>query len=977
MKSGLKKGIFIAGVISILSFSLVGQIDQKIYYQYCVIRPDTSCFVPVEGAVDTVGVDVGALGGSFRFCLQVDTVDSGYAPVRVILVIDKSYSMCRNPPDSQCCTAGDGSGNCMMNDPYDMRIKAALAFVDSLAIKSPTSEVGVVLYTQAASIYNPLSLDRRQNIDQIHRWIESGSCVASGWGPTEEGIGKKLATKATYLGQGLDAGLRAADYNYNNIPAGISRHIIQLTDGAWDDTLASLITPDTIINRYKATYPGREVPKVHGVFLSNAELHTAHGYPPEGCSSTEPVILGKLERATQITGGLYFPASTPNIIIENFQQLLDTIANTAPQQLISLVVTNEANNESRSNGPITQVSSSIATWQTTLQELPLEMGDNPLTLTYTIRRPGGKGDITITTHVKIVKTDRYRETLDLDLYKKYCELVSANIKITATPESQGTNQPFNVTATISGSSNFHIDTVQVRIFTNFPDNENGVIATFHLDGNLVNSSGGGEATGSSNINFTTTDYLFGKAAVNVGSFSYNLPQLNGDFVIEEWVKPGAKGAAVLFNGNGIEIGVDNDMNLYLKNGDVVVVKSAVPLDVGVWSHIGVARAGGKVTIFINGIAVSESTDFTGAIPSGSITVNTPQRWIIDEVRFNNVSRITTDGSTKMLIIPTISKISWTVGENTATAEMVKVPPSLWTDGSKLDFTFTSPVGGRFLVNIRQKQVGGVGTGWSKNSNPITVAPDMEGPLVKIGILTPGSLVGNNSRDTLKIQFTEPVNCETLKKADPSKTFLISRDKEDRSDLLQGSVYADQNCASKYITEVILLVKPGIIPESDSIRITGITAVIDTAGNSSPEKGKKADIVWGEGINVNVYPLESKENKMNIDPGVANRLQIKEQQGKVVAITSIRPFKKTENPGGSGGNTFDQYGYVMIYDAVGNLVASELPIRFSNIPGIYYVVWDGTNRNKRRVGSGTYLFRFYFEYTDGSKGVEKAKVMIRW
>ncbi|MCX7725635.1 MAG: hypothetical protein N2053_02170, partial [Chitinispirillaceae bacterium] len=62
-------------------------------------------------------------------------------------MIDKSRSMCVNPSANEgCCTPGDGSLNCMMNDPDDMRIKAAIAFVDSLAKKSPQSQIGVVLY---------------------------------------------------------------------------------------------------------------------------------------------------------------------------------------------------------------------------------------------------------------------------------------------------------------------------------------------------------------------------------------------------------------------------------------------------------------------------------------------------------------------------------------------------------------------------------------------------------------------------------------------------------------------------------------------------------------------------------------------------------------------------------------------------------------------------------------------------------------
>ena len=150
MKAMLRKGTLIAtaSVMALVVSTVFSQIDQTIYYQYCVAQPDTSCFVPIEGAVDTVGRDVGALGGTFRFCLEVDTIDSGYAPIRVILVLDNSLSMCQNPGANGCCEieGSDSSGNCMNNDPGDMRAEAAHVFVESLRALNPQSEVGVVVF---------------------------------------------------------------------------------------------------------------------------------------------------------------------------------------------------------------------------------------------------------------------------------------------------------------------------------------------------------------------------------------------------------------------------------------------------------------------------------------------------------------------------------------------------------------------------------------------------------------------------------------------------------------------------------------------------------------------------------------------------------------------------------------------------------------------------------------------------------------
>ncbi|MBN1577629.1 MAG: hypothetical protein JW913_13805 [Chitinispirillaceae bacterium] len=983
MKTTVIRSILIATgtILGAMVSSVFGQIDQTIWYQYCVAEPDTTCFEPKEGVIDSVGRDVSALGGTFRFCLQLDTIDSGYAPVRVVLVLDESGSMCQNPGDSidGCCTTGDGTGNCMMNDPDDMRVQAAITFVDSLAAKSPESQIGVVRYAQRATTHDPISLGTAANIEQIHRWIQDAGCLDYRSSPSPApaatgGLAKTAGSKATYLGVGMQAGLDAVDDNYDEIPAGMTRHIIQLTDGAWDDVDARTATPDTIISRYKERFPDRAVPKIHGVFLSNVELHTAHSYPPEGCSNTDPVILDKLQRASQgLTGGLYFPGSTPQTVIENFLTLLDTIARTAAQRLSSLTVTNTTNGETSTNATIRQVGDS-PTWETTLQKLPLEKGANVLTVQRIIVLPNG-GDSTVTTTVTVIRSDRYREAIDWGLFKEYCELVNANIRITVTPDTQKQTQPFDVNVKITDATNFTLDTVQARLFTRFPDNEPGVLATFHLDGDLANASGGEAGVGSPN--FTTTSMLFGSGAINTGSFTYSLPQLADAFVIEEWVKPGGNSAAVLFSGGGIEIGVTAGMRLYLKSGGTIIDTAAIPLDDGVWSHIGVARANGKVTLFINGVAVTNPVDFAVPIAGGAMTISNPQRWIVDEVRFSNTDRMTNDGATQMLIIPTVANTGWNVQGNASSKFMVKIPPSAWTDsGTSLDFTFTSPVAGRILINIRQKETGDVGTGWSKNGNPVFVAADLEPPYVKQAILTPGPMEGNESRDRLRIIFNEGVNCEILTKdSDPSHTFLISRGQSDMTALLRGSRYDTStiNCEKNgYITEVTLLVFTGIAPSSDSIRIISAAAV-DSAGNASPvENGRKGDVVWGPGAFTEVIPVKSEgEDPMVITKRIQDELGIKENTGKVIGINTLKPFDTVKV------NGEDAFGTATIYDAVGNLVNTDLPIKKSaRSDRVYYVVWDGTNRNGRRVGRGSYLIRFAFRQ-EGVQGMQNKKFAIGW
>ena len=212
MKAMFGRSMYSAAVVFSILFisSVFSQIDQTIYYQYCVAKPDSVCFQPVEGAVDTVGLDVGALGGSFRFCLTVDTIDSGYAPIRVMLVLDHSGSMCGTLWGCSCAE-GDGSGYCMQNDPTNKRVDAAKAFVDSLRFVSPESEVGVISYSDNVErTLRPQNLQSDANVNQIYQYIESAGCE-------DTTLGKRRAIQVTNPGVALQRALREIDTDFDGL----------------------------------------------------------------------------------------------------------------------------------------------------------------------------------------------------------------------------------------------------------------------------------------------------------------------------------------------------------------------------------------------------------------------------------------------------------------------------------------------------------------------------------------------------------------------------------------------------------------------------------------------------------------------------------------------------------------------------------------------------------------------------------------
>jgi fibro-slime domain-containing protein len=81
---------------------------------------------------------------------------------------------------------------------------------------------------------------------------------------------------------------------------------------------------------------------------------------------------------------------------------------------------------------------------------------------------------------------------------------------------------------------------------------------------------------------------------------------------------------------------------------------------------------------------------------------------------------------------------------------------------------------------------------------------------------------------------------------------------------------------------------------------------------------------------------------------------------------------TLSPIVSSGST---YAKVLIYDAVGNIVRSDLQFKNGTKSLIYGVVWDGKNMNGRNVASGTYLVDVYARMTNGKMFNEKTKVGV--
>ena len=73
--------------------------------------------------------------------------------------------------------------------------------------------------------------------------------------------------------------------------------------------------------------------------------------------------------------------------------------------------------------------------------------------------------------------------------------------------------------------------------------------------------------------------------------------------------------------------------------------------------------------------------------------------------------------------------------------------------------------------------------------------------------------------------------------------------------------------------------------------------------------------------------------------------------------------------------YDSYGQVTLYDAVGNLVRSDLDLVAANKELTYGVAWNGTNRNNRIVGTGAYLMIIKAKSELGNSYLYKEKIGV--
>jgi len=783
------------------------------------------------------------------------------------------------------------------------------------------------------------------------------------------------------LGLALQEALKVVDDNFTGIPADMNRHIILLTDGAWDDAkINPPRDPQTLINEYIAANSGRALPFIHGVFISDSATHVEHGYPPHGCSNTDSVDLSYLQSASESLGkGLFFGGSTPQTISSTFLQLLNSVVVPMPRTLKEMKITSLSTGEVRNSTIQTVASTAVdeTHYEAAISNLPLQFGSNPIQVLRIIQRPGTDALDTVIDTVTIFRTTDWTSTIIQKEYDEFCVNDSTSISITVTPPDTLLNSPFTVKSTIILKDKFNLNNIEVRILTRFPDKDDNSLAVFHFEENLDNSANPGSG-GAGTVSYTATNALFGEFSVSQGSLSATIPTLANDFALEAWVRPVSGGGQTdIFSKSGTSFGINADGFLYFTENGTGVARSTMALDPNTWSHIAAVKAGGKLILFINGVSSSDAIPFTGTFAAGAITISCPAGGMLDEVRISSVSRLRDEPRYYRLDIPSVPNITWTMaGQSPVTRQNVVLTPQMWNNGN-IQFQFASPVSGKLVVNFQHE--GTSESQWGKNGNPVWVPSDIQGPYITKAIFTNGPI--GESYDTLVVFFSEPVLCDSLKQDAPVKSFRIYQGNDLKPSVFEEAYYSDRGSCpqSGLITQTTIITKAipnGIVPSKDSILLVGAT--VDTAGNR-PDTTRKGPVVWGPGSGILIRAVPGEEvSPMQIRPGVKDRTGIKENVGKVIVLQTRGPLLPMVQI--IDGVVDTTYGKTVIFDAVGNVVAVDKAIKpFSTNDRMYYVFWDGTNRIGRKVASAAYLLRATVQYAnEPSKYVPlKTKFSLSW
>ena len=687
-----------------LFFAAHSQNNQLVPTPVCGLAADTSTCFDLRNQTITVGREVTSLGDLYKFCTKLLSSFEG-KPSRIVLVLDNSGSMCGN------------NGN----DPQSVRVTAANAFVDSVAANCSQCEIGVIVYTAAqntssvgtiAYTLNPLNMGSAANVALIHAAVNRARCNAHDLTKSQDVNGLAKIT-TTWTGTALDTAVQhMIDLGYDSlVAAGLSRHIILMTDGDWQTP----VTED-IYTQYTTNYPGRPFPIIHGVYLQ-AVGGTGGAYD-----------LTNMQQATQlstrntppadITPGLYFPGTTPANIVATFDTLFRTIVTYKPVGLEAVTFTNTTVSPPQSR-PATVIlnTGTVIEYTVRVPAFDLQFGANTFVLAVEVKDTAGVLSTTYDTLTIVRNTTTGTGTTTL--FNLSCRLDTVPLSITCAPTPVLIPNTVTVSAKAAPSDTniFAPNTIMLRAFVPFPDdNDASTLALFHLDNNLANTAPGG-AAGAGTPAYSSANAAFG-SALSGGSFTTNLALpigASGNFTVECWIKPAQ--AATIVSGAGFKLEITSDNYLSVTIGSTQIKTNHV-IDLNVWQHVAVARVNGSANLYINGIPMATAATASGSV-AGTLTIG-PVSGGLDEVRISSTVRSSQIQGKTVVQIPLALQLAWNISGASTTGQTALLPFTMWQAAPRgqAQFQFSSTLPGPMIINFFDTSSSPLPLMWSKNGDPV-------------------------------------------------------------------------------------------------------------------------------------------------------------------------------------------------------------------------------------------------------------------
>lgn len=728
--SAVRKPIGIIAVLLVLSASAVAQYNQRVPFQTCELIADTAQCLETSGDTIKVGASVATLGELFRVCMKADTTTQGGQPIRVILAIDHSGSM---------CTTHD-NGTKPPNDPDDRRIEAAHAFVDSLAARSPGSEVGIVRFRHSCSpagVLQPVSVDDTASVRRIHDEISLAACQTD---PYDYTPAKSLRMLATYQGCAVYTSLQALEAGYDPNDTR-TRHVILLTDDGW--TVNNDSTPEAVISAYERDYPGREIPTVHAVFMSTS-----------GTSSDR-----NLQYIADSTGGMFIPNATPDDIVERFMDILAQIVVGRAENLYESRITDLTTGE-QLEAIVSQLPNGPNDYLVRLTDWPLDYGLNRLEISRIFKTADNLIlDVESDTLLILRVADTLTPALG-SLFSTNCRLDSTDIIVSCVPTRVEVGNPVAVEARVQAdrADIFAPGIVTVRAVTRFDPAANGTVAVYRLDGSLADAAGNADGTGT--VTYASTGAAFG-GCLSGGSYTaelYSSPQQPSTFTVEAWILPALSNpAGTIVDGSDFSLTIDAVGRLVFLSGGVPV-RSSVSLARNVWLHVAVAYASGRARLFVNGAPVSSAEAVTA--PSvGTVTIGPFGSGRLDEIRFSDVNRATAAGGVTTVPLPLHGDITWNMPGGAVSATTAPLPPEPWADDprGRVGFTFTGSTPADIVVNLLHEDAVAL---WSVNGNPVRIYSTSVTDAVPAGAYVYDT-DGNGYIDQIVVRVPDSVSVATV------------------------------------------------------------------------------------------------------------------------------------------------------------------------------------------------------------------------